>query len=271
MPDTKGNSFFPFYFSTLTSRDSESGGEVGQYSCCEAHAVGIMRLLSPVEPMARRLALFDLDNTLLAGDSDHAWGEFLIRKQLVEESTHRARNDEFYRDYLEGELDIHAYVKFTLSPILKFSQEQLNLLHTEFMREAIRPMILVKGMELVERHRSAGDYCVIITATNDFITAPIAAEFRVDQLLATELELLGARYTGIISGIPCYRAGKVEKLERWLAENDSLQLNNSIFYSDSINDLPLLEKVTEAVAVDPDERLVIEARERGWQTLSLRG
>ena len=233
--------------------------------------MGIMRLLSPVEPMARRLALFDLDNTLLAGDSDHAWGEFLIRKQLVEESPHRARNDEFYRDYLDGELDIHAYVKFTLSPILRFSQEQLDLLHSEFMREAVRPMILAKGMELMERHRSAGDYCVIITATNAFITAPIAAEFRVDQLLATELELVEARYTGNILGTPCYRAGKVEKLEQWLAENKSLQLNNSIFYSDSINDLPLLEKVSEAVAVDPDERLAIEAHNRGWQSLSLRG
>ncbi len=227
--------------------------------------------LAAPRPMARRLALFDLDNTLLAGDSDHAWGEFLIHKQLVDETAHRARNDEFYKNYQNGELDIHAYVKFTLSPILDFNSQQRHALQTEFMENAVLPMILRQGLDLVKHHKDAGDYCVMITATNAFITAPIAERFEVDQLLATDLELDGDGFSGNIAGIPCFRDGKVAKLERWLGTNSELQLSHSIFYSDSINDLSLLERVTEAVAVDPDAQLLSEARERGWRTLSLRG
>ena len=232
--------------------------------------MGIIRPLSDTNPMIRRLALFDLDNTLLAGDSDKAWGEFLISKHLVDEDTHRAQNNGFYQHYLEGVLDIHAYVKFTLSPILDYNKQQRNSLLGEFIKEEALPMILGKGKQLVERHRNAGDCCVIITATNAFITEPIAEQFKVDQLLATDLEIVNDRFTGNITGIPCYRKGKLERLEQWLDLNKNLALDNSIFYSDSINDIPLLEKAAEAVAVDPDEELSHASREKGWQTISLR-
>jgi len=232
--------------------------------------MGIIRPLSDTNPMIRRLALFDLDNTLLAGDSDKAWGEFLISKHLVDEDTHRAQNNGFYQHYLEGVLDIHAYVKFSLSPILDYNRQQRHSLLDEFIKEDALPMILDKGKQLVKRHRNAGDYCVIITATNAFITEPIAEQFKVDQLLATDLEIVNDRFTGNITGIPCYRKGKLERLEQWLDLNKNLALDNSIFYSDSINDIPLLEKAAEAVAVDPDEELSHASREKGWQTISLR-
>ncbi len=185
--------------------------------------------------MARRLALFDLDNTLLAGDSDHAWGEFLISKQLVEETTHRAENDRYYQQYREGKLDIHAYVRFTLQPILALSRAQRLALHAEFMRNAITPLYLPKADALVEQHLNAGDLTVIVTATNEFITQPIAERFRVEHLIATELEMEKDRFTGRIEGIPCYQFGKVEKLEKWLQRQTAkLRLNDAVFYSDSI-------------------------------------
>ncbi len=221
--------------------------------------------------VARRLALFDLDNTLLAGDSDHAWGEFLIAKNLVEESRHRAENDNFYRQYQEGELDIHAYVKFTLSPILNYSEEQRAQLHREFMRESVLPMKLAKAQQLVDRHKSAGDCCVMITATNEYITAPIAEAFQICHLLATELETRDDRFTGNISGIPCYKSGKVEKLDQWLQQQDEeIDTSESIFYSDSINDLALMNRVAHPIAVDPDDRLRQTAEQNGWNIISLR-
>ena len=221
--------------------------------------------------MARRLALFDLDNTLLAGDSDHAWGEFLITRKLVDAASHRARNDEFYQNYLDGDLDIHAHVKFTLLPILNYSREQRDRLHREFMREFITPMILRNARTLVANHKRLDDFCVIITATNAFITGPIAAVFKVDSLLATEIEMEDDLLTGNIAGIPCYRSGKVTRLEQWLQDRgDGLSLEHSIFYSDSVNDVALLERVTEAVAVDPDQQLSQIAHQRGWKTISLR-
>ncbi|MSR10701.1 MAG: HAD family hydrolase [Gammaproteobacteria bacterium] len=221
--------------------------------------------------MARRLALFDLDNTLLAGDSDHAWGEFLISKQLVEETTHRAENDRYYQQYREGKLDIHAYVRFTLLPILALSRAQRLALHAEFMRNAITPLYLPKADALVEQHLNSGDLTVIVTATNEFITQPIAERFRVEHLIATELEMEKDRFTGRIEGIPCYQFGKVEKLEKWLQRQTAkLSLNEAVFYSDSINDLPLLERVAVPVAVDPDAQLHAEATSRGWKIISLR-
>lgn len=221
--------------------------------------------------MARRLALFDLDNTLLAGDSDHAWGEFLISKQLVEETTHRAENDRYYQQYREGKLDIHAYVRFTLQPILALSRAQRLALHAEFMRNAITPLYLPKADALVEQHLNAGDLTVIVTATNEFITQPIAERFRVEHLIATELEMEKDRFTGRIEGIPCYQFGKVEKLEKWLQRQTAkLSLNDAVFYSDSINDLPLLERVSIPVVVDPDAQLHAEATSRGWKIISLR-
>lgn len=222
--------------------------------------------------MLRRLALFDLDNTLLAGDSDHAWGEFLIAKNLVDETKHRAENDKFYKQYQLGDLDIHAYVKFSLSPILKLSSEEREKLHKEFMREAVEPMMLEKARALVDQHKSAGDICVIITATNEFITTPIAEQFQVSKLLATDLEVEGDCYTGSISGIPCYQSGKVAKLDQWLQlQSDELKVEESIFYSDSINDLDLMNYVATPIAVDPDIKLRQAATDNGWDIISLRG
>lgn len=225
--------------------------------------------------MPRRLALFDLDNTLLAGDSDHAWGEFLISKKLVDVIDHGAENDKYYQQYKDGKLDIHGYVKFTLTPILQLSSTEREALHNEFMLEAVTPIVLDKALALVKQHRDAGDCCLIITATNEFITAPIASVFEVDQLIATELEIEDDRFTGNIVGTPCYQAGKVTKLEQWLHSHQEpqgqLTLSHSIFYSDSINDLQLLNRVEVAVAVDPDDQLRSAAVDMHWDIISLRG
>lgn len=225
--------------------------------------------------MSRRLALFDLDNTLLEGDSDHAWGEFLISRNLVDANAHRAENDSYYRQYQEGKLDIHGYVKFTMAPILQLSSAKRKALHEVFMRETVAPMVLDKALALVKQHRDAGDYCLIITATNAFITSPIAAIFGVDQLIATELEIKDDCLTGNIAGTPCYQAGKVAKLEQWLLAQrqpqEQLSLANSIFYTDSVNDLQLLKQVKVPVAVDPDDQLRSTALEKRWDIISLRG
>jgi HAD superfamily hydrolase (TIGR01490 family) len=219
----------------------------------------------------QKLALFDLDNTLLNGDSDHAWGEFLISRGLVDADQHRARNDFFYEQYKRGVLDIHGYVAFTLDSVRHLSADELQGLHGEFMRELVSPMMLKKSLELVNAHKKAGDYCVIITATNEFITTPIAKLFGIDHLLPTELETVNGKYTGKISGIPCYQDGKVEKLSQWLEGFDGkLSLSNSIFYSDSKNDLPLLQAVEVAVAVDPDDELRSFAEQSNWGIISLR-
>ncbi len=224
-----------------------------------------------VKVMNRRLALFDLDNTLLAGDSDHAWGEFLISRGLVDESEHRRANDGFYADYLAGRLDIHAWIAFTLEPVRGFSAAGRDSLLAEFIHERVRPMVLSAGRELVARHRRAGDLCLILTATNDLITRPIAALFGVDELLATEAELVDGGITGRIRGTPCFREGKVTRLRDWLARSGAdASIANSVFYSDSMNDLALLELAGEAVAVDPDDGLRRVARERGWKIISLR-
>lgn len=221
--------------------------------------------------MQGRLALFDLDNTLLGGDSDHAWGEFLISKQLVDAETHRDKNDLFYQQYAEGNLDIHDYVRFTLAPILHLNQDELCGLHREFMEQFISPMRLTKAESLVKQHQLANDICVIVTATNEFITAPIANIFKVDALIATELELEDGYFTGNISGIPCFKMGKVDKLKLWLSmQGNDYNLENSCFYSDSINDLPLLNLVAKPIAVDPDPQLLEVARNNDWEIMSLR-
>ncbi|MFM1897567.1 MAG: hypothetical protein RLZZ385_2641 [Pseudomonadota bacterium] len=217
------------------------------------------------------LAIFDLDNTLLAGDSDHAWGEFLISQGLADATVHGATNDRFYQQYTEGRLDIHAYVRFTLGPVLHLSIAALEELHRIFMREFIEPLMLPKARELIQGHRSAGDYCLIMSATNQFITAPIATALGVDHLLATELEIRDDHYTGNISGIPCFQQGKVARLQQWMA-NQALDysLQDACFYSDSINDRPLLEAVARPVAVDPDSRLRAVASQLAWPVISLR-
>lgn len=217
-----------------------------------------------------RLALFDLDNTLLAGDSDHAWGEFLCRHGLVDAVSYKARNDAFYQDYLAGKLDVLAYQNFCQELLGRTDMAQLQAWHQQFMTEFIEPIVLAKGEELVRQHQEAGDHVAIITATNRFITGPIAARLGVNTLLATECEVQDGRYTGRLTDIPCFQEGKVLRIERWLEETGH-SLEGAYFYSDSRNDLPLLERVTHPVAVDPDPILRGIAEERGWQILSLRG
>lgn len=215
------------------------------------------------------LAIFDLDNTLLNGDSDHAWGEFLVSKGIVDEVTYKSANDAFYEDYKRGELDIFAYLEFALEPLTRFSMEELQALHQEFMDKFVEPMMLPKAKELLDQHRRRGDYLMIITATNAFVTAPIAHVMGVDEILATNPEMVDNRYTGKVSGTPCYQHGKVARLDTWLDENNET-LENSYFYSDSINDLPLLERVTHPVAVDPCDSLKKIAEEKSWPIISLR-
>lgn len=216
-----------------------------------------------------RLALFDLDNTLLAGDSDHAWGEFLCRHGIVDATAYKARNDAFYQDYLAGELDVLAYQNFCQELLGRSEMAQLQEWHRQFMAEFIEPIVLAKGEALVRQHHEAGDRVVIITATNRFISAPIAARLGVDTLLATECEMQGGRYTGRLTDTPCFQEGKVTRIERWLEETGQ-SLQGSYFYSDSRNDLPLLERVTHPVAVDPDPILREIAGQRGWDIISLR-
>lgn len=216
------------------------------------------------------LAIFDLDNTLIAGDSDHLWGDFLVQQGIVDVEHYKTRNDQFYQDYLNGQLDIRAYLRFALKVLSEHPIEQLFRWRDQFIQDVITPIVLPEANALLAEHRARGDFLLIITATNDFITAPIAKLFGVDHLLATVAEQINGRYSGDISGTPCYREGKVIRLHQWLTHSGQT-LDDSYFYSDSHNDLPLLEKVSHASAVDPDPVLEREARERGWPVLSLRG
>lgn len=216
------------------------------------------------------LAIFDLDNTLLAGDSDHAWGEFACELGLVDAASFGQRNDAFYQDYLEGQLDIQAYLRHALAPVANQPVEQAARWHRQFMTEKVEPMILSAGLDLIERHRQRGDTLMIITATNRFITAPIAERLGVEHLLACDVEIRDGRYTGEPLGMPTYAEGKVLVLRDWLARTGH-SLDGSCFYSDSHNDIPLLEAVERAVAVDPDPRLRAHAKSQGWDIISLRG
>ncbi|MES2675276.1 MAG: HAD family hydrolase [Pseudomonadota bacterium] len=215
------------------------------------------------------LAIFDLDNTLLAGDSDHSWGEFLVQKNLVDGEEYRLANDRFYQDYKAGTLDIYAFLQFSLAVLTRHPAEELAALHLEFMQTHIQPMLLPKAKALLDQHRARGDYLLIITATNSFVTRPIAQLLNVDDILATDPEIVAGRYTGKSIGTPCFQGGKVIRLHEWL-ETNKHKLDGAYFYSDSINDLPLLELVTNPVAVDPDERLEKIAKEKGWPVISLR-
>ena len=216
------------------------------------------------------LAIFDLDNTLLNGDSDHAWGEFLCRKGVVDAEEYRKANDYFYEQYKSGSMNIFEFLEFALRPLAANSNETLAEWHAEFMQEVIQPMMLPKAAALLQKHRDAGEHLMIITATNRFVTGPIAARLNVPVIIATEPEQIDGNYTGQVTDIPCFHEGKVVRLNRWLKEN-SESLDGSYFYSDSINDLPLLEGVTHPVAVNPDERLSAIATERNWPILDLRG
>lgn len=215
------------------------------------------------------LAIFDLDNTLLGDDSDYLWGQFLIERGLVDGEEHERENQRFYDAYRAGTLDIQKFLAFMLRPLAEHPLECLLAWRAQFIEDKIRPILLPKALELLARHRDAGDTLLIITATNRFITAPIAELLDVPHLLATEVELADGRYTGRSLGTPCFQHGKVERLDEWLAATGH-DLDQSWFYSDSHNDLPLLGRVSYPVAVDPDAVLAQHARERGWPIISLR-
>ena len=215
------------------------------------------------------LAIFDLDNTLLAGDSDYSWGEFLVHRKLVDSEEYRIANDGFYQDYKAGTLDINAYLRFSLAPLTRHTMAELEVLHNEFMQSYIEPMMLPKAQALLQEHRTRGDHLLIITATNSFVTHPIATRLGVDDILASDAEIIDGRYSGKCAGTPCFQGGKVIRLHEWLKTHQQ-NLDGAYFYSDSINDLPLLEQVSNPVAVDPDARLEAIAKERHWKILSLR-
>ncbi|HWQ94823.1 MAG TPA: HAD family hydrolase [Gammaproteobacteria bacterium] len=215
------------------------------------------------------LAIFDLDNTLLGGDSDYLWGKFLAEQGVVDAAHYERENLRFYKEYQAGTLDIHTFLEFQLKPL---TQHPLDVLHgwrERFLSEKIWPIVLPKAVALVERHRAQGDILLIITATNRFITEPIAARFGVPHLLASEGEIREGRYSGKVKGTPCFREGKVTRLTEWLQEHGQT-LEGSWFYSDSHNDIPLLERVNHPVAVDPDAELARRATDKGWPIISLR-
>ncbi len=219
-----------------------------------------------------RLALFDLDNTLLTGDSDYEWGQFLVDRGVLERDAYEAQNRTYYEQYVRGTLDIHEYLGFALRPLAEHAPAELERWHAEFMRDRIVPMIAPASRALVRSHLVDGDLCAIITATNSFVTAPIAREFGIAHLIATEPERRDGRFTGRVAGTPCFREGKLARLDEWLAAGARRleDFAQSVFYSDSHNDLPLLRRVTRPVAVDPDEPLAAEAARRGWAVISLR-
>jgi HAD superfamily hydrolase (TIGR01490 family) len=218
------------------------------------------------------LALFDLDNTLLSCDSDYEWGQFLVDRGVLERAAYEAQNAAFYEQYKAGTLDIHEFLGFALRPLAEHTPADLDRWHAEFMGTRIRPAITPAARELVRKHLDAGDLCAVVTATNSFVTAPIAREFGVPHLVATEPERRDGRFTGGVAGIPCFREGKIARVDAWLAGQGHLlgDYPSSHFYSDSLNDLPLLERVTDPVAVDADATLASVARSRGWPLISLR-
>ena len=218
------------------------------------------------------LALFDLDNTLLTGDSDFEWAQFLIEQRVLDREVYEARNLEFYEQYKAGTLDIDEFLDFQLKPLSRHPRSQLDAWHSEFMAKKILPLIAPGAHELIAKHMLGGDLCIIITATNRFVTTPIAQALGIKHLIATEPEQKDGEFTGNVSGTPCFREGKVVRLESWLDQNNLTWLSfiESWFYSDSLNDLPLLDKVTHPVAVDPDTTLRAYAEKNGWPIISLR-
>lgn len=218
------------------------------------------------------LALFDLDNTLLSGDSDFEWSQFLVDQGILDRELFEAKNLAFYEQYKAGTLNIEEFLEFQLKPLSRHSRKMLDGWHEEFMRIKVRPMMGVKAQALVEKHRVAGDICMIVTATNSFVTAPIAREFGIEHLIATDPEHKNGEFTGGVAGVPSFREGKVVRMEQWLAERGWGwgSFEKSWFYSDSLNDLPLLAKVQHPVAVDPDATLRAYAEKQGWPVISLR-
>ncbi|PKM43304.1 MAG: HAD-IB family hydrolase [Gammaproteobacteria bacterium HGW-Gammaproteobacteria-1] len=215
------------------------------------------------------LAIFDLDNTLLGGDSDHLWGRFLVEQGIVDGEYYEHENNRFYEEYKAGTLDIRAYQRFALAPLVGQEPETLAAWHRRYMAEKIAAIMLPAARTLLDWHLGQGHFPLVITATNSFITAPIVAALGVEDYLATEPELVGGRYTGDVTGIPTFQHGKVQRLAQWL-EQTGHNLAGAWFYSDSHNDLPLLEQVDHPVAVDPDDTLRSHAEARGWDIITLR-
>ncbi len=220
----------------------------------------------------QNLALFDLDNTLLAGDSDYNWGVFLISEGLLDANTHKARNDQFYQDYKNGNLDIYKFLAFQLKPLSEHPKAFLDALHLKYMEQIVRPMMTKKAQALVDSHLSAGDLCVVITATNSFVTKPIATAYGIEHLIGTDPEMKNGQYTGGVEGVPSFQEGKVTRINSWLnARGQRLgDFSKSFFYSDSHNDLPLMKLVTNPVAVDADPTLALYAEQHQWPHISLR-
>ena len=218
------------------------------------------------------LAIFDLDNTLLAGDSDFQWGQFMMEEGLLEREKHEARNIEFYEDYKAGRLDIDAFLEFQLKPLSDHPRARLDELHKQYMARKVRPMMTEKARALVNQHKANGDLLMIITATNSFVTGPIAAAFGVEHLIGTDPEQVNGEFTGKVAGLPSFKEGKVTRLNDWLSSRgQSLEdFGTTWFYSDSHNDLPLMSRVKQPVAVDPDDILRTHAEQQGWPIISLR-
>jgi HAD superfamily hydrolase (TIGR01490 family) len=216
-----------------------------------------------------RLALFDLDNTLLSGDSDFEWAQFLMEQGVLDREVYEAQNHDFYQQYCAGTLDIHEFLDFQLKPLSRHPRAVLDAWHLEFMAKRIGPLIGDPARRLLQSH--VADLRVIITATNSFVTGPIARALGVEHLIATDPEMSNGEFTGRVAGTPCFREGKVERLRAWLDERGTAleSFAESWFYSDSLNDLPLLCAVSHPVAVDPDDTLDRHARERGWPIISL--
>lgn len=215
------------------------------------------------------LAIFDLDNTLIADDSDYLWGQFLVDQGIVDKEQYEHANAKFYEDYRQGKLDIVEFLNFSLQPLADNEPEQLYQWRGQFIEQIITPILLKPAQQLIDKHRARGDTLLVITATNRFVTEPIVKLYGIDNLLATTPEFVDGRYTGGFMGVPCFREGKVTLLEAWL-ENSPHTLKGSWFYSDSHNDLPLLSLVDNPVAVDPDEKLVEAAKQADWSIISLR-
>lgn len=215
------------------------------------------------------LAIFDLDGTLLNGDSDYTWGQFLVEKGLVDTQVYNEANDKFFKQYQSATLDIYEYLAFSLAPLTQFSKAELTALHQTFMQEKIHPMMQKKASELLKHHKDQGHFLLMITATNQFVTRPIGDALGMDHIIAPVPEIVNDQYTGKIVGIPSFQEGKVTRLNDWLAETGH-SMEGSYFYSDSRNDLPLLELVAYPIVVDGDETLTNIAQDRGWQHISLR-